>query len=77
MDKQTDVIPPIPLSRLRKITAQFKDMAPDTPISFEFMMTAFFPSVYENIIAYAKECFTQGFRQGRKERDRDETEGTN
>lgn len=65
MKSLNEFVPAIPLRRLRKITEQFKGMDNDTPISFEFIMTAFFPTVWENIQNYCRLNFEEGFKAGR------------
>ena len=57
-------IPPIYLKDLRHITNMFKDRPDDMPLSFEFMMTAFFPTVINNIHAEMKRQYTLGYKQG-------------
>ena len=65
MSELKDFVPEIPLRRLRKITQQFDGMDNNTPISFEFIMTAFFPSVWNNIQEYCKMNWEEGFKAGR------------
>lgn len=66
MENQTNdhEIPPIHLKDLRHITNLFKDKPDDMELSFEFMMTAFFPSVIHNIKAEMKHQYTLGYKQG-------------
>ena len=65
MSDLKDFVPEIPLRRLRKITKQFDGMDDSTPISFEFMMTPFFPSVWNNIQDYCRANWEEGFKAGR------------
>lgn len=65
MSELKKFVPEIPLRRLRKITKQFDGMDDSTPISFEFMMTAFFPSVWNNIQDYCQANWEEGFKAGR------------
>lgn len=37
------------LGKLRKLAATMKDQPDDTPLSFEFILLAFFPTVWSNI----------------------------
>ena len=57
-------IPPVPLSLLRRINKKMKQYSDDTPLSFEFIMTAFFPSVYQNILAQIRASFNEGYKKG-------------
>ncbi len=67
-EKQDEtIIPPIPLSRLRHITKKMKHFNDETPLSFEFIMTAFFPTVYNNIKAQLNKQYTLGYIQGRND----------
>lgn len=70
-------VDPIPLSRLRKVVNQMKLYSDETPISFEYIMTAFFPSVWENVKNYGKDCYTEGYAQGLKEGKENEDKGIN
>lgn len=58
--------PEIPLKALRKVTAKFNGKPDDLKLSFTFIMTAFFPTVYNNIMSYCKDCYMQGFMDGKE-----------
>lgn len=79
-EKQDEtIIPPIPLSRLRHITKKMKHFDDETPLSFEFIMTAFFPTVYNNIKAQLNQQYTLGYIQGCEDTKKgvnNEVEGT-
>lgn len=65
--KLNDTIPPITLGHLKKIINNMKVQTDEAPISFEFLLTATFPTVWDNIMEYAKECYTNGYAQALKE----------
>lgn len=60
-------VKPIPLSVIRKITNRFKDQKDDFPLTFEYIMTACFPTVWNNIMKYGSDCYVQGYMQREKE----------
>ena len=60
-------IKPIPLRAVRRMCEKFKDMDDSTPLTFEFILTAFFPSVYRNIMDEINKQYTKGYVQGRED----------
>ena len=44
-----------------------KEIGEDEPISFEYVMTALFPTVFFNIQEKMKEQYTKGYIQGLQE----------
>ena len=70
----------VPVSQLRKITEKTKLLAPDAKISLEFVLMALFPTVWNNVMKYGNDCYTQGYIQGLndgKELKEDEDKGNN
>ena len=65
--QEIPTIAPVPLSHLRKIADSLKDKPDDMPLSFEFLMSAFFPVVFNNIQAHMKKMFNDGYVQGLKD----------
>lgn len=59
--------PEIPLSVLRKIVKKFESQPDTFRLTFTYIMTACFPTVFENIMSYCKDCYTQGYIIGLKE----------
>lgn len=55
------------LGKLRKLTATMKDKPDDTPLSFEFMLLAFFPTVWSNIQSAFSDYYTKGYIAGLNE----------
>ena len=51
----------IPLEALRRMLERMKDMPDDTPITFEFICTAFFPTIFNNVQEKINEAYTQGY----------------
>lgn len=62
----------ITVAQLRKFYKKFKNYPDDTPISFETLMVAFFPKMFDNIMNYARQCYTNGYMQGFMEEKKDE-----
>lgn len=57
------------LGKLRKLAASMKDKPDDTPLSFEFILLAFFPTVWSNIQSAFQNYYTQGYIAGLKENE--------
>lgn len=54
----------IPLLQLRKLTNRLENFPDDTKISFEFVLTALFPSIFENVKKFGTEQFMKGYNEG-------------
>ena len=65
--KTNEVEPEIPLKVLRKIVNKFEDKPDDYKLNFTYIMTACFPTVFNNIMSYCKDCYTQGYIKGKEE----------
>lgn len=57
------------LGKLRKLAATMKDKPDDTPLSFEFILLAFFPTVWSNIQSAFSDYYTKGYIEGLKENE--------
>lgn len=55
----------IPLSHLRKIVSKMHDLPPETPISFEYLLTATFPRIWDNVLIAFEREHMAGFQEGR------------
>ena len=59
-------MPYIPLSHLRKLVRNMSKSPDDMHITFEFLMTACFPSIWKTIQDYMKDCYTAGYKAGKE-----------
>jgi hypothetical protein len=69
--KTNEKEPEIPIKVLRKIVNRFNDKPDDYKLSFTYIMTACFPNVFNNIMSYAKDCYTQGYIAGQRSKNED------
>lgn len=60
----TEVMPTVPLKRVLVFAKRLEQLTPETPITLELVLTALFPTVWENIKKYASDCYTNGYIQG-------------
>ena len=65
--KTEEVEPEIPLKVIRKIAKKFEDKPDDYKLTFTYIMTACFPTVFKNIMSYCKDCYTQGYIKGKED----------
>ena len=65
--KTKEVEPEIPIKILRKITKKFEKEPDDFKLSFTYIMTVCFPTVFNNIQSYCKDCYTQGYIKGKED----------
>ncbi len=79
MELEPKEMPYIPLSRLRKLVRNISKSPDDMHITFEFLMTACFPSIWSTIQDYMKDCYTEGYLAGKaaagKDIEEDKNEG--
>lgn len=66
----------ITLAQLRKFYKKFKNYADDTPISFEMLMVAFFPTMFNNIQEFGTKKYIKGYNQGLEDA-KNENKGNN
>lgn len=65
----------IPLSHLRKIVSKMHDLPPETPISFEYLLTATFPKIWDNVLVAFEREHMEGIKEG-IEYGKNQTKGT-
>ena len=70
--KTTEKMPTVPLSQLRKIVSRTSDLDDNTEISLQFILTALFPTVWNNIQKYSNDCYTNGYLAGLKDKEKNE-----
>lgn len=70
--KTTEKMPTVPLSQLRKVVLRASDLDDNTEISLQFILTALFPTVWNNIQKYANDCYTNGYLAGLKDKEKNE-----
>ena len=70
--KTTEKMPTVPLSQLRKVVTHTSELDDNTEISLEFVLTALFPTVWNNIKKYANDCYTNGYLAGLKDKEKNE-----
>ena len=66
----------ITVGQLRKLTDKLKLYEDNVELSFEFIMTAFFPEALKRIQKYGNDCHTHGYLQGLKD-GKNENQGNN
>lgn len=54
----------IKLRHLRKIVDKMKEFSGDTDITFEFLLVACFPTIWNNIKEAMNKKYTEGYIQG-------------
>lgn len=59
--------PEVPIKVLRKILSRFNDKPNDFKLGFSYIMTACFPTVFDNIMSFCKDCYTQGYIKGKED----------
>lgn len=62
----------IPMKNVRHFVEKMKNLEDSTPISFELILTAFFPNAWKNIQKYSNDCYMQGYFDGKKSVEEDE-----
>ena len=55
------------LGQLRKIVKKLNELDDNADITFEFLLTALFPSVLGNIQEEMRKQYTQGYLQGKED----------
>lgn len=56
----------VPISVLRKICTKYENEPDNYKLAFEYVIGTCFPTVYKNIMSFAKDCYTQGYLEGLK-----------
>ena len=62
----------VPKHQVMRMVKGISLLPDDAPITFEYVLTALFPTVFSNIQDALKELFTQGYLQGLKEKTEDQ-----
>ncbi len=57
-------VPPTTLGQFKKVYDKIKDNPDDMPVTFEFIMSAFFPQVYNNMKEHLRLVYDQGVKDG-------------
>ena len=57
-------MPTVPMKRIRHLTETLRDVHDDTPISFQLVLTALFPTIWQNIERTMNDKYTEGFLEG-------------
>lgn len=73
---KNEPMPTCPVRQLRKVYNKTLMMEDSAPITLEFLLTACFPTVWENINKAMNDMYTRGYIQGKKE-VMDESQGYN
>lgn len=55
------------LGQLRKIVKKMDEHPDNTEVSFEFLLTALFPSVWNSIQEEMRKQYTRGYLQGKED----------
>ena len=57
----------VPLFKLRKFIENQKDVPGSTKLTFEFMMTLCFPTIYESISRWGAQQYINGYHYGERD----------
>lgn len=58
--------------KIKKMTESLSHLSDDTQISFEYIMTNLFPSIYNNILDELKKQYTLGYIAGREDKNNED-----
>lgn len=67
--KTEEKMPFVPLSKLRRLVKMLRAQDENMPIRFDYLMTALFPTIYQNIQSYVKDAYTSGYLAGLKAKE--------
>jgi len=69
----------VQMKRVRRFVEKMKNLDDTDHVSFEMILTAFFPNAWNNIMEYSNKCYMEGFVEGRRvvEEKKDEDQGNN
>ena len=62
-----DFMPTTTILKYENLYNRIKSWDKDTPLSLQIVLTALFPTVWKNIESYMKDCYTEGYIQGRED----------
>lgn len=54
----------VQMGSVRRFVEKFKNLDDNTPITFELILTAFFPNAWHNIQKYSNDCYMEGYMKG-------------
>lgn len=74
--KMTEAMPTITVGKLRNFLKKIENLKDEDTVTFEFVLTALFPTVFQNIQKYTNDCFRRGYAQGRRD-EKNDNKGTN
>lgn len=57
----------VPLSKLRKFVEMQKDKPGSMKLTFEFMMTLCFPTIYESVSRWGAQQYINGYKDGERD----------
>ena len=60
-------VPTATVYQIEKLYSRVKNLDKDARISLEFCLSFLFPTVWDNIMSYAKDCYTKGYIQGKED----------
>ena len=70
MDKKittTEKMPTVPVKQVRKVAKAIENLKDEDTVTLEFILTALFPTVWNNIKKYSSDCYTSGYLAGLKD----------
>ncbi len=77
-DKNERLSMTIPMGKLRHFVKKMESLDDEAPLSFELIMTAFFPNAWHNIQKYSNDCYMSGYFAGKKAAEEEnENKGNN
>lgn len=62
-------LPNVHLGKLRHIVKSFKNQPDNYELSFEFIIGSLFPTCFQNVMNYGKDCYTQGYLAGKEQNE--------
>ena len=63
----TENMPTITVGKVRKLVDKIAKLTDEDTVTLEFILTALFPTVWNNISKYSNDCYTSGYLAGLKE----------
>ena len=63
----TENMPTVSVGKLRKLMQKIEELTDEDTVTFEFILTALFPTVWDNISKYSNDCYTSGYLAGLKD----------
>ena len=66
-DKNERLSMTVPLGKIRHFVERMERLENETPISFELVLMAFFPTAWDNVRKYSNDCYMSGYLAGKKD----------